>query len=1191
MGVALSETAPKGASPTAARVWLIKSGLWRIPARVGFRTAGRLQALAQRGWAPFAGRLVVATGLLIAIPLLLGLGADLLRAELPNRDVDAAPSVKDWLSLGNVALVFLALVVLRWLSRARKRVVVESFVDYTQDDATAVGGLSTLLVTELGRLRELYREDPEASIPTAVGVERQGGFGRGKEAAAFLTASADDVSDVLEGAVASDARLEVGPARIPIGPLLAVMNRLVRGPRLIGSVHMTESGGGPTLTAHLVGGGNPGTWRVDLGREPSSAEQRKAFLDTMVCELACRMFAQLTLGGDVRWKAVGAFNDYLRLYGDSRRTPRDRTGFLKQAQAKLLEAVAEDESFDLAFYNLGVIYTQLAHTEVAGGRQSSEVSTPVLRGRLEEARREAAKLAFLRAIEKNPKRWEAHYALAVTRFSSIEAVNIRHAVTPGDSVAAELRRVVEHCSQALAVRPVRWAGMPSVFDLRGMARTRLNHFIPAMRDHRTAVSRSWLALCRAEQRARARGAKETALVVRARENATAALHNLALVHVRRAHFWQTARTLAGARAALSRRLDLWAAERIFKQAIRLAGHGSVTAAAGHFERGDAREEQGNWERAAQDYRCAARIHVDNCEYLACRARALARQAAEERDEDRAHALRKEATEDARDSVNALARTFGEATAPWASTAVRARSAATLEALEEAHTQLGPDSAASAAWIARLRTIEQTLRTHAVHELDHEPTTRLGAAIAKVARLRASLQRELATADDRVQRRQLRWTLAQVEVALARLHARAGQWREAQATLGTLISRQARRKRSDLLLALGVAAPYARALRGCGQPERALAVATDCVRREPLNFEGRREVGRAHFALAQYDDALEAWGHALWISPSDAYLHFEVAQCHWRIAELRHDAHERDDVLARADDELQQALDLFDGEDLPSAAWTRLWRGRVAFERGSLDEAVAQLEGAGHGPAGIAGRLLAGEVLLRLGDFARADESFAACQRRLGPRAIRGLVTAAARSDHITLAGAWRKATLDAGWGDELPLAAVRSRLLRGIAEARFLAAGALDGAGTHVEEARALLVRARVDAESVDDPRVRNRCLALCFDSEARMLLDAGDLEGAREHVKERLRLWPAPESLLLHAEVLELLAVDGHVAELRSLRLAAERAWQEAERRVADIHGRSRTANHRELLRRAIEPTGARNGAQAPLTGPRSTH
>jgi hypothetical protein len=47
--------------------------------------------------------------------------------------------------------------------------------------------------------------DRSLSVPLAVGVERRGGFGRGKDAGPFLTVQAEEVTDVLSGAVASIA--------------------------------------------------------------------------------------------------------------------------------------------------------------------------------------------------------------------------------------------------------------------------------------------------------------------------------------------------------------------------------------------------------------------------------------------------------------------------------------------------------------------------------------------------------------------------------------------------------------------------------------------------------------------------------------------------------------------------------------------------------------------------------------------------------------------------------------------------------------------------------------------------------------------------------------------------------------------------------------------------------------------------
>jgi hypothetical protein len=255
--------------------------------RLGIALArGKISKARRRGWWPFLTTLGIVFAILIGVPLLLGGGVWLLeRAHVKH--VPPAPTIDEWVSFTNVVLLTLGVYFGCWLLRARDRVVVESFVDFTKEEATAVSGLSTLLVTELGRLRGLYHQIDDLSIPKAVGVERHGGFGRGKEAGDFLTVSADDRTDVLQSVVSSDTSLQLGPAKIPIGPIFSFLGRLARGPRVVGSVHLTEAGGGPTLTAQLIDKQLGGTWRVDQKREPESEAERKAFLDTMVRELAC----------------------------------------------------------------------------------------------------------------------------------------------------------------------------------------------------------------------------------------------------------------------------------------------------------------------------------------------------------------------------------------------------------------------------------------------------------------------------------------------------------------------------------------------------------------------------------------------------------------------------------------------------------------------------------------------------------------------------------------------------------------------------------------------------------------------------------------------------------------------------------------------------------------------------------------
>ncbi|MEA2145172.1 MAG: hypothetical protein QOG59_759, partial [Solirubrobacteraceae bacterium] len=324
------------------------------------RGAGRVNRWTARGWFPTLRLLAGVTLLLLLGPVVV----DRLSAWVDALgvwsflDISPAPATHHWLSLLNLVIAFALLMAIRVFTQARRRVVVENFVDYTKDAEKAVSGLATLLVAELGRLRGLYDHvNQQLSVSRSVGVQARGSAAR--EPGAFLTVRADDLSDVFASAVASEGSFEFGGMKIPIGTLLAVIGRVFKGPRLIGSVHLTEAGGGPMLTAQIVGGGIDRSWRVDLTDSPETLTDR-AFLQPMVSELACRMFTDLTLRGAVRWRAIEHFIHYLHLYTASRRTPRDRARRLREAEVTLLAALAQDDSFHLGYYNLGVVYGELA---------------------------------------------------------------------------------------------------------------------------------------------------------------------------------------------------------------------------------------------------------------------------------------------------------------------------------------------------------------------------------------------------------------------------------------------------------------------------------------------------------------------------------------------------------------------------------------------------------------------------------------------------------------------------------------------------------------------------------------------------------------------------------------------------------------------------------------------------------------
>ena len=122
------------------------------------RWRGVVRRHTSRGWGPVVRWLVTVSLALLLVPYaldgLLDLVPDGVWKELAHHD--GPPAAGEWWSVRNVLLVSAAVLALRWLVRARERVVVEEFVDYTNKDAQAVKGLATLLVAELSRLRELY---------------------------------------------------------------------------------------------------------------------------------------------------------------------------------------------------------------------------------------------------------------------------------------------------------------------------------------------------------------------------------------------------------------------------------------------------------------------------------------------------------------------------------------------------------------------------------------------------------------------------------------------------------------------------------------------------------------------------------------------------------------------------------------------------------------------------------------------------------------------------------------------------------------------------------------------------------------------------------------------------------------------------------------------------------------------------
>ena len=910
------------------------------------RTVGKLQGRMSHGWGPIVLWMAAVILTLEFGPLLIQQGVDGLK-ELgvwSTLGEEAPPELGRWLTLPVLLAVFLAGLLLRALVRARDRIVVEEFVDYTQSDGQAVKGMAPLLVAELSGLSQLYRDvNEQLSIPLAVGVERRGGFGRGKEPGSFLTVQADEVTDVLSGAVASEAKIEAGPFLIPIGAVLAVIGRLVRGPRLLGSVHRTAAGGGPTLTVQMIGRGPVLTWRVDRDSTNGSATNA-AYAPEMIAEMAIRVFTALNLDGSARWKAVQAFTEYLRSYQRSQRTPRARARFLKEAERQLVRAVAEDDSFDLAFYNLGVIYSQLAQQELTAAQSSDSISwqADVRPDEIRDARIAAATLAFSRALERNRGRWQAYYALAVHRFASMTPLERGTVAQSGTPEWESLDEVVRLCERVLELRP----RTARAEDLLGMALVRRGEFAAGMQHHRRAVRRYWGDLCRMERREAARPAPTPATLERVRANAAAALHNLGLAYTSQALFLRATRErddrsvrdrlalpLPTAASVRLRRADL-----NFHQALKLAP--PENAAASHYERGLARDARGKYARAAQSYQEAIRSQPESPEYRAALACAI----------DRGAKDREAADKPLEDTFARLTPVFARSVERFAPRSVTDSCEATLAILKATLARRGE--------AARVGELE-ALRRELAASLDPGPSQPSKKDTKKA--IRDLEQRHFA--------HNVPWQRTQVDLVLARLFGQAHRWGDAERLIEGVIERLTGDRRMLAVGQLGLYRRLAQAQRraACAERgkkrrsglQRALRTAEQALRIDPLNAASRREAGRIHFELRQFEEAVDAWTQALSLIPNDPLLYLKLGICHWRLAVWRRGRDGRRQALGDAEGCLREALILCGGEYEKGKAWTRLWLGRVLRERGETDEGLAQLRSAAAFPA----TRLAAEVLL------------------------------------------------------------------------------------------------------------------------------------------------------------------------------------------------------------------------------------
>jgi tetratricopeptide (TPR) repeat protein len=333
------------------------------------------------------------------------------------------------------------------ITKSRRQVVVGKFENYIGTDSEPIAkfteGVSSLLNGELHLLRSLYSEVDDRRAITSVG---------GRKGPLEYAIIVGDPGDKVKDIISSETKMKIGPIEFPVGAVSGMFSKIFSGPQIIGSFHQD---GNLIILNAFMSGPQSKSWRVEgrigpkipphiekgvvelpisTGDRPihlnwNDKDKKIENLDDMVKELAYRIFTDLTSGGSTKWRATYAFTEGLKDYRNCLLSKKDQIRNLKNAERRFFEAISEDKTFDLAYYNLGVVYTELENLD-------------------------ASDKAFLKTIEISPDRWQAYYALALNRFNKISKDRKDIGLAEYDDIDETLLWDIIHpCNQAIALKP------------------------------------------------------------------------------------------------------------------------------------------------------------------------------------------------------------------------------------------------------------------------------------------------------------------------------------------------------------------------------------------------------------------------------------------------------------------------------------------------------------------------------------------------------------------------------------------------------------------------------------------------------------------------------------------------------------------------------------------------------------------
>ena len=771
--------------------------------------------------------------------------------------------VNHWSTLANgaIAAAWLVLLVVLAISNAKDRLIVGQFDAVHVTDGSHGDGrqltvdVADLLRVEIARLADLLRivDDRRAvssglTEQSRLEIEHDGdapavASGLTEQSALDSTLSVDQLTEALQGTISSDTKLNLGPLTISLAPFIYLLGRVLQSPRITGRLH--RDGDRLILTAQVARERSL-SWRVqrDLPVAPAdpAATSAEPVIDQMVRELALRIYTDLALDSTVRWEASEQFVEGLRAFRSCLRTPRGRKVNLRHAEQHFLEALAQDEDYPSAHYNLGVLYTELLGLATAAGRS-------------DEARmhKSAAETSFGRAIEQAPQRWDCHFAFAQIQLSHGRYDAVRELCTYMLQRSPTLPQEVR--VHELAARALLSAGKTDEArrEARSASSLALGLVVAARARRRTLRSR-------ADQQARTGG-----------RIAAACLLTFGTCYLSGQR--DPRDSDAGVADSLRR------VKRMMRKLIWLSRLGDSRAALQHYfgrwaigiEQWDLAERQLSEAAGSLPTRAAFAADLALVRAKRARRRASATQAIVEA--DRHHVV-----SPALRALQAMAGTFSPT-----------HDARVCDTVSEVYRTLG--TPADAAIADELTSIGERIEA----SLASEPISASGLFVRLSQRLNEKLAGEIGA---------------------------YAQWAQQAFTLLDA----ARADRSDIATRRDAlrAAKYAASL-------------------NPLSTLAWETLGDVHAEFADFSNARTAWEHALRTDPDSAQLYDKLGLSFWNIAYEGGPVRPEHEDLHRAAKQFEDALTLYESDDLDAQMLTRSRLAKLRSALRELDEARRHLQ--------------------------------------------------------------------------------------------------------------------------------------------------------------------------------------------------------------------------------------------------------